>query len=88
MMAAGARNLYEVVRIHRPAWLTKTVRNVSGDNAVVVYLDERKLGMLPVLRDMRVELAIRLVYLSPTQALLRYGPSHGSLAAIVVEVAK
>lgn len=85
---AQAQNLYDVVRIRRPAWLTKTVKTASGDEAVVVYLDDRKLGLLPVLRSLRVELAERLRFLSPTEAQLRYGPGHGALAAIVIEVPK
>jgi len=85
---ANAQNLYEAVRIRRPAWLTKTIRGASGDEAVVVYLDDRKLGLLPVLRSLRVDLAERLRYLSPNEAQLRYGPLHGALAAIVIEIPK
>jgi len=88
MKVATAQSLYDVVRIQRPNWLTKTVKTASGSDAVVVYLDDRKLGMLNILREMRVELAVSMRYLSPTEAQLRYGPNHGSLAAIVVEVAK
>jgi hypothetical protein len=86
--ATSAQNLYEVIRVRRPAWLTKSVRDVSGDEAVVVYLDDRKLGMLPVLRGLRVDLPERMRYMSPTEAQLRFGPTHGPLAAIVIEIAK
>ena len=83
-----AQNLYDVVRIQRPSWLTKTVRNRQGNDAIVVYLNDRKLGPLNVLREIQVTAVRSLQYLSPTEAQLRYGPTHGSLAAIVVEVAK
>lgn len=88
LKVATATNLYEVIRIQRPAWLTRTVRNAQGNDAIVVYLNERQIGPLNVLREMPVNVARRLQYLSPTEALLRFGPSHGSLAAIVVELAK
>jgi len=64
------------------------VKTAVGNDAVVVYLDDRKLGMLNILREMRVEIALRMRFLSPTEAQLRYGPTHGSLAAIVVEAAR
>ncbi len=88
LRVATAQNLYDVVRIQRPAWLTRTVRGLRGNDATVVYLDERKIGPPNILRELSVEVAIRLRYLTPTEAQLRFGPSHGSLAAIVVEVAK
>jgi hypothetical protein len=83
-----AQNLYDVVRLQRPSWLTKTVRNAQGNDAIVVYLNDRKIGTLNVLRDIPVAAAQSLQYLSPTEAQLRYGPTHGSMAAIIVEVAK
>lgn len=88
LKVATAQNLYDVVRIQRPAWLTKTVRNLSGNDAIVVYLNDRKIGPLNILREISVNAARSLQYLSPTEAQLRYGPTHGSLAAIVVEVSK
>ena len=86
--AETAQNLYDVVRIQRPSWLTKTVRNKRGNDAIVVYLNDRIVGPLNVLRDIPIAAAQSLQYLSPTEAQLRYGPTHGSLAAIVVTVAK
>jgi hypothetical protein len=88
MKVETAQNLYDVVRLQRPAWLTRTVRNAQGNDAIVVYLDDRKLGTLNILRDLSVDVAKGLRFLSPTEAQLRYGPTHGSMAAIVVEVAK
>ena len=85
---AGAQNLYDVVRIQRPVWLTRVVRNVSGNDAIVVYLDERIIGSLNILREMPVHVAQKLEYLSPTEAQLRFGPKHGVRAAIVVETPK
>jgi hypothetical protein len=83
-----AQNLYDVVRLQRPAWLTRTVRNRQGQDATVVYLDVRKLGNLNVLREIPPSAAHSLQYLSPTEAQLRFGPTHGSVAAIVIVAAK
>jgi len=83
-----ALNLYDIVRIQRPAWLTRTVRNRQGEEATVVYLDERKLGNLNILREIPPAAARSLQYLTPTEAQLRFGPNHGSVAAIVIAAAK
>lgn len=88
LKVATATNLYEVVRILRPAWLTRTVRNRQGNEAVVVYLNDRQIGPLNVLREMPSNVARRLQFLSPTEATIRFGPNHGSLAAIVIDLAK
>jgi hypothetical protein len=88
MSIAGANNLYELVRIQRPFWVSRNVGNASGDQAVLVYLDDRPLGSLSILRDLQVHVARRLRYLAPTEARIRFGPSHGNRAAIVVESAK
>jgi hypothetical protein len=85
LSVAGANNLYELIRIQRPFWISRTVGNSSGDNAVAVYLDERYLGSMSILRDLPLHVAKRLQYLAPTEARIRFGPSHGSRAAIVVE---
>ena len=84
----SAVNLYDVVRIRRPSWLTRTVRNQSGNDAVVVYLDNKAIGKLNILREISVDVAERIEFLAPTEALLRFGPNHGSAAAIVVQVKK
>ncbi len=86
--ATTAQNLYEVIRIRRPSWLNRTVRNLRGDNAVAVYLDDRMVGLLNLLRDMPPYVAARLEYLSPTEAQVRFGPNHGIRAAVVVTSAR
>ena len=83
--SSPGENLYEVVRLRRPVWLERSVRNLHGDDAVSVYLDERYLGTLSILRQLQVRVAVRLQYLAPTEAQLRFGPQHGSTAAIVVD---
>lgn len=88
LAASPGENLYEVVRLRRPVWLERTVRNASGDEAVAVYVDERLVGSLSILRQMPVRIAKRLQYLAPTEAQIRFGPQHGSRAAIVVELIK
>src|SRR5262245_728655 len=84
----SAVNLYDVVRTRRPAWLTRTVRNASGNDAIVVYLDNKPIGTFNILRELSTNIAERIQFLAPTEALLRFGPLHGSAAAIVVEVKK
>ena len=80
-----AVNLYDVVRIRRPAWLNRQVRNRSGNEAIAIYFDERQIGSLNILREMPIHVARSLRYLSPTEAQLRFGPQHGDRAAILVE---
>lgn len=84
----NAQTLYDAIRLQRPTWLTRTVRNSSGNDAVAVYLDERLIGSLNILREMPLHMARTLQYLAPTEAQIRFGPSHGSRAAIVVVLAK
>jgi len=88
LKATGAQSLYDAVKLNRPLWLTRTVRNATGNDAVAVYLDERYLGSLSVLRELPIHVAKRLQYLAPTEARIRFGPQHGSRAAIQVESAK
>lgn len=85
LAASPGENLYEVVRLRRPVWLERSVRNATGDAAVAVYFDERYLGPLSILRQMPVRVAARMRYLAPTEAQLRFGPQHGSRAAIVID---
>ena len=88
LRASNALNLYDAVRTQRPSWLTRTVRNATGNDAVAVYLDERFIGSLSILREMPIDVARRLQYLAPTEAQMRFGITHGHRAAIVVESAK
>jgi hypothetical protein len=77
-----ATNLYDVVRIQRPAWLTR------DRDGIVVYLNERKVGLVAVLRQLPVNVAQSIQFLSPAEAQLRFGPLHGGSAAIVVQQAR
>jgi hypothetical protein len=77
-----ATNLYDVVRIQRPSWFTR------DRDGIVVYLDERKVGLVAVLRQLPVSVAQSLQFLSPAEAQLRFGPLHGGTAAIVVTQAR
>jgi hypothetical protein len=88
IQATKALNLYEAVRLRRPVWLTRTVGNQSGDRAVAVYLDDRLIGSLNILREMPLHVAQALQYLSPSEAQIRFGPNHGTKAAIIVMYAR
>jgi hypothetical protein len=88
LRATKAINLYEAVRVRRPTWIDRRVNNQSGDRAVAVYLDDRRIGSMNILREMPIYVALGLQYLSPSQAQIRFGPQHGTRAAIVVMYAK
>ena len=85
--APTATNLYDVIRLRRPAWLSRPSRAGSSD-AIIVYFDDRPIGTLNVLREMPIRVAASLRFLSETEAQLRFGPKQGSRVAIVVESAK
>lgn len=87
LKGTDAVSLYDAVRMRRPNWLTRTGRNTSR-NALSVYLDERPIGSLSILREMPIHVAQALQFLTPTEAQLRFGPTHGSSAAIVVVSAR
>jgi len=81
-------NVYDAVRQLRPQWLTRVVSGRSGDNTIVAYLDEQPIGSASALTRIPLHVALRVRYLSPTEAQVTYGSRNGLRAAILVESAK
>ena len=79
---------YDAVRQLRPQWLTRVVSGRSGDNTIVAYLDEQPIGSASALTRIPLHIALRVRYLSPTEAQVRFGSRNGLRAAILVESAK
>lgn len=88
MRRLQASNLYEVVQLVRPEWLS--IRNtnateprptapvMSSDNEIHVYLDRERLGSVNVLRTMSVLTAGYLKFYNPAQAQTRFGSGNTS----------
>lgn len=77
--------LFEAMRIVRPLWFTS--RN-GGPGSILVYQDDQPVGGVGALRNMSVLSAARVIYMSPNEAQLRFGPRNGMRPAIVVESAR
>ena len=78
--ATRQATLFEAVRITRPLWFTA---RTAGP--ILVYQDDQPVGGVGVLRNMSVLSAARVIYLSPNEAQLRFGPRNGMRPAILVE---
>lgn len=83
--AAGLDNLYDAVRQLRPGWLTRRSRQQSGEQSIVVYLDDRQFGSVAQLRQVSSRAVQSIRYLSPTEAQVRYGQMNGGRPAILLE---
>lgn len=89
--ATGALNAYDAVQSLRPRWLvTKHVltigqavggavrsdTEVTGDYAVLVYLDRSRLGTIESLRQIDLPLIHRITFYDGTEATYRWGWGH------------
>jgi hypothetical protein len=92
--AHPARNLYELVRSIRPAWLRGTAAsNFYGHQSnpnypdvharFVVMQDGLRLGDVEELRRIRIETVGEVRYLDSREAVAHYGPSFGKGAILV-----
>ena len=81
-------NLYDAVRQLRPGWFTRQNRQQSGEDNIIVYLDDRQLGPATALRRFSVRSIHSVKYLSPTEAQVRYGQTNIGRPAILVEMAR
>ena len=92
--ASGASNALDLVRTQRPRWLQKrglsTTRTVEGggaespeQTAIIVYVDDVKMGDEMALRGVNLPLVRWMRYLDATTATQRYGTGH-SAGAIVI----
>jgi hypothetical protein len=78
-------NLYDAVRQLRPGWFSRRTRNRTGDETIIVYLDDRQMGSVGSLRAVPVQAVRSVRYLSPTEAQVRYGQINVGRPAILLE---
>lgn len=81
-------NLYDAVRQLRPGWFSRRTRNRSGEELIIVYLDDRQLGNVTNLRRFSARAVLSVRYLSPTEAQVRYGQINQGRPAILIESAR
>lgn len=79
--ARRSHNIYDAVRELRPGWFTRHLRTGDG---LSVYVDDHRVGSTSVLYRLPVGAAAEVRYLTPTEARVRYGPTHPSGPAISV----
>ncbi len=86
VQASQGRNAYEVVEFLRPAWLRKRggAVGVENDGAVVVYMDDTRLGPTDALRQIEKTAIASIRFLDPVSAQARYGLNHSYGAIQVV----
>ena len=83
--ATQQATLYDAVRRARPNWFTRATRERANDNTLVVYADDQLIGSADALRRFAVDYAVRVRYLSPTEAQVRYGQNNRGRPAILIE---
>jgi hypothetical protein len=81
-------NLYDAVRQLRPTWFTRVSRQKSGDDAIVVYLDDRQLGTPTTMKRFSARAVASVRYLAPTEAQVRYGQLNEGRPAILLATTK
>lgn len=81
-------NLYDAVRQLRPAWFTRRTRQRTGEENILVYLDDRQMGSASTLRRFSSRTVQSVRYLSPTEAQVRYGQINIGRPAILIESAR
>jgi hypothetical protein len=78
-------NLYDAVHQLRPGWFSRPTRRGSGEQTIIVYLDDRQMGSADILRNISVRVIKSARYLGPTEAQVRYGQRNAGRPAIVLE---
>lgn len=86
--AVGRDNLYDAVRQLRPEWFSRRTRNQTGEEAILVYLDDRQMGTVTVMRRFSTHSVQNVRYLGPTEAQVRYGQMNQGRPAIQIELAR
>lgn len=81
-------NLYDAVHQLRPGWFTRTTRQRSGEDRILVYLDDRQVGDASTLRRFSAQSVESVRYLSPTEAQVRFGQINVGRPAIVLVSAR
>ncbi len=86
--SAGRDNLYDAVHQLRPGWFTRRTRDRTGEQNIIVYLDDRQIGPVTALRRFSPRDVASARYLSPTEAQVRYGQINTGRPAIQLELAR
>jgi hypothetical protein len=87
IVKSSAMNAQEAIRLLRPSFLRTRGRTSilrPNESEPTVYLDDRQLGGLAVLRDIPANTIYEIRYLSPAQAQMRWGAGHAAGAILVV----
>jgi len=78
--ARSARNAYDLVRNIRPQWLVTrgitNLRQAAGEEDIVVYLDNARLGYREALRRVTLAGVEYLEFFDARRATLRWGGGH------------
>lgn len=90
MRSVSAPSLFEVIRLRRPRWLTRSrptaIRADAAQAEVVIYLDNVRFGGPETLRQIAPSSVGLVQYLSPSQAEARFGQGHINGAILVLSV--
>lgn len=84
----GSDNLYDAVRQLRPEWFNRSSRNRSGEQNILLYLDDQQIGSAGTLRRFSARSVESVRYLSQTEAQVRYGQINSGRPAILIEMAR
>lgn len=78
---------YDLVRNRRPQWLqtrgVSNVRQLAGQQGIVVYRDNFRMGDVEALRTMGLGDVLYLRFLSASEATQRWGANHMNGAILV-----
>ncbi len=78
---------YDVVRNRRPQWLQtrgiNTVRQAAGEQGIVVYMDNARLGGVDALRRVGLASVQYIQFYSAPEATQRWGANHLNGAILV-----
>ena len=78
-------NAHDLIARLRPEFLRGTYRRVAFGSATepVVYVDALKAGHLSTLQLIPIDQVHDITYVTPVDAMVRFGPTHGAGAIIV-----
>lgn len=81
----GGKSLHDVIRQHRPQWLTRRgMTSINNEGGIVVYVDGNRMGGLEVLRNIAAETVESARHLSAGEATTRFGTGHAHGAIVIV----
>lgn len=78
---------YDVIRNRRPQWLQtrgiSTVRQAAGEQGIVVYLDNARMGFVDSLRRIGLASVQYMQFFTASEATQRWGANHLNGAILV-----